>query len=132
MKYIKFNTEKFNFRDDLKTLFNVKSLDDINHNIPVFKRKNDQDTKYHKMFYKWIRSEKINLLYDRFIREVIQPIYREEIVYQAIPTFRICYPNNIAVGEFHKDKQYRNKEWGFSIIKDSEEIPRGVFIFLYL
>ena len=123
MKYIKFNTEKFNFRDDLKTLFNVKSLGDINHNIPVFKRKNDQDTKYHKMFYKWIRSEKINLLYDRFIREVIQPIYREEIVYQAIPTFRICYPNNIAVGEFHKDKQYRNKEWAEYVKEDNFFFP---------
>ena len=33
------------------------------------------------------------------------------IVYQRIPTFRVHLPNNIAVGEWHKDKWYRDPNW---------------------
>jgi hypothetical protein len=50
-------------------------------------------------------------LYDEFILHNVRPLYNESIIYQAIPTFRVCYPNNIAVGEFHKDKHYRNQSW---------------------
>tara|TARA_R100000995_G_C3458734_1_gene111955 strand:+ start:33 stop:674 length:642 start_codon:yes stop_codon:yes gene_type:complete len=123
MKYIKYNTEKYNFKNKLKSLFNVKLLSQINDNIPVFKRENDQNTKYHKMFYKWIRTKEIIDLYDNFILEVVRPLYNEKIVYQAVPTFRICYPNNIAVGEFHKDKHYRNKEWAESVKEDNYFFP---------
>ena len=111
MKKIKYNTNKFNFAEQLQNLFNIEKLDSINDLVPVFERKNDQNTKYHKLYYDWIRQDKSKLLYENFINEVVRPLYDESIVYQAIPTFRVCYPNNIAVGEFHKDKHYRNIEW---------------------
>ena len=123
MEYIKFDIKKYNFKNELKSLFNVKSLSKINDSIPVLKRENDQNTKYHKMYYKWIRTKKITELYDKFILNVVSPLYNEEIVYQAIPTFRICYPNNVAVGEFHKDKHYRNKEWAESVKEDNYFFP---------
>ena len=63
------------------------------------------------MFYKWIREKETLELYSKFIHDVIRPLYNEKIIYQSIPTFRVCYPNNIAVGEFHKDKYYRNRDW---------------------
>ena len=50
-------------------------------------------------------------LYDKFILNVIRPLYGEDIVYQKIPTFRLHFPGNIAVGEYHKDKWYRDKKW---------------------
>ena len=111
MKKIKYNTNKFNFAEQLQNLFNIEKLDSINDLVPVFERKNDQNTKYHKLYYDWIRQDNSKLLYENFINEVVRPLYDESIVYQAIPTFRVCYPNNIAVGEFHKDKHYRNIEW---------------------
>ena len=111
MKKIKYNTNKFNFAEQLQNLFNIEKLDSINDLVPVFERKNDQNTKYHKLYYDWIRQDNSKLLYENFINEVVRPLYDESIVYQAIPTFRVCYPNNIAVGEFHKDKNYRNIEW---------------------
>ena len=44
-----------------------------------------------------------------FIQKVIKPRFGEEIVYQKIPTFRVHLPNNVSVGEFHKDKHRHNK-----------------------
>ena len=98
MKKIKYNTNKFNFAEQLQNLFNIEKLDSINDLVPVFERKNDQNTKYHKLYYDWIRQDNSKLLYENFINEVVRPLYDESIVYQAIPTFRVCYPNNIAVG----------------------------------
>tara|TARA_R100001594_G_scaffold61044_3_gene95067 strand:+ start:1170 stop:1811 length:642 start_codon:yes stop_codon:yes gene_type:complete len=111
MKKIKYDINKFNFAEQLQNLFKIEKLDSINDIVPVFERKNDQNTKYHKLYYNWIRKNDSTLLYENFINEVVRPVYDEPIVYQAIPTFRVCYPNNIAVGEFHKDKHYRNKDW---------------------
>ena len=111
MKYIKYDIDKYNFKTLLKDLFKVKSLSSINDNVEVFKRENDQNTNYHKLYYDWFRTDKITSLYESFIYDVVRPVYTEPIIYQAIPTFRVCYPNNIAVGEFHKDKHYRNGEW---------------------
>jgi len=111
MKKIKYDTDVFNFQDQVQKLFQVDDLSLIDDNVEVFKRENDQGTPYHKMFYKWIREEETLRLYDKFVHNVIRPLYNEKIIYQAIPTFRVCYPGNIAVGEFHKDKHYRNRDW---------------------
>ncbi len=111
MKKFEYDTNIFNFYPRIKKLFQVDNLSMINENVEVFKRETDQSTSYHKLFYKWIREEETLNLYDSFIHDYIRPLYDEKIIYQAIPTFRVCYPNNIAVGEFHKDKHYRNKDW---------------------
>jgi len=49
--------------------------------------------------------------YVGFLESVIKPRFNEEIVYQKIPTFRVHLPNNVSVGEFHKDKHYRDEKW---------------------
>ena len=98
MKKIKYDTKIFDFQNRVQKLFLVDDLSAINENVEVFKRENDQSTSYHRMFYKWIREEDTLKLYDKFIHDVICPLYDEKIIYQAIPTFRVCYPNNIAVG----------------------------------
>ena len=123
MQQIQYNTKKYNFQQRLCKLFNIDDLCKINDDVAVFKRENDQKTFYHKLYYKWIREIKITQLYDDFIHSVIRPIYNEKIIYQAIPTFRICYPNNIAVGEFHKDKFYRNIEWAEKVNEMNYYLP---------
>ena len=99
MKKIIFDIDKFPFREKLTQLFQVNKLDLINDQVEVFKRETDQSTNYHSLYYKWARTEEFKQLYEEFIIQVIRPLYNEPIVYQAIPTFRVCYPNNIAVGE---------------------------------
>jgi len=78
----------------------------------LFDRKHDQSTIWHKCFYKMIRKDSsFDDIYKIFLEDKIKPRFNEEIVYQKIPTFRVHLPGNISVGEFHKDKHYRNEEW---------------------
>jgi ectoine hydroxylase-related dioxygenase (phytanoyl-CoA dioxygenase family) len=123
MKKVNYNMLMFPFKLKLEEIFQVKELSDLNDNIEVFTREKDQSTNWHKLFYEWARTEDFIQLYDKFILEVIKPLYNEQIVYQAIPTFRVCYPNNIAVGEFHKDKHYRNGEWASKVKEDNFYLP---------
>lgn len=110
-----YDTNKFDFANRLSKAFGVDSLEDITSNIEVLKRENDQSTTHHKMFYAWMETDEFRSLYDQFIKECVRPLYKDKIVVQYRPTFRICYPNNIAVGEFHKDKWYRNGEWSVQV-----------------
>jgi hypothetical protein len=120
MKKINFDTKNFDFKKLISHKFDVDDLehihesDDFNYQH-IFKRENDQSTHWHKQFYELARtSEFLNLYYD-FIKCVIKPLYQNGIVYQAIPTFRLQFPNNIAVGEYHKDKNYRNGDWAAKV-----------------
>ena len=123
MKKISYNTEEYPFYSLLSNVFKIKDLSLINEEIAVLTRENDQNTNYHSKYYKWARTEEFILLYDKFILNIVKPLYNEKIVYQAIPTFRICYPNNIAVGEFHKDKNYRDLEWALKVKEDNFFLP---------
>jgi ectoine hydroxylase-related dioxygenase (phytanoyl-CoA dioxygenase family) len=123
MNKISYNINHFPFSEKLCNLFNIDDLTILNDNIEVFTREKDQSTNWHKSFYQWARTEEFIQLYDEFILKVIKPIYNEQIVYQAIPTFRVAYPNNIAVGEFHKDKHYRNGEWAAKVKEDNFFLP---------
>ena len=89
----------------------------------VFTREKDQSTEIHKKFYELSRTDSFTKLYDSFILNIVKPIYNESIVYQSIPTFRIHMPNNIAVGEFHKDKNYRDVTWAESVREDNFFLP---------
>lgn len=123
MKKINYSINNFPFKQKLEELFQIHELSSLNDNIEVFTREKDQSTNWHKLFYEYARTEDFIQMYDKFILEVIKPLYNKQIVYQAIPTFRVCYPNNIAVGEFHKDKHYRNGEWAAKVKEDNFFLP---------
>lgn len=115
MKKINYSTEEYPFAGIISNILDTTNLSQIhkeNHfeGYTLFKREEDQGTKYHKLYYDNCK-EKILDLYDKFILNIIRPLYNEEIVYQKIPTFRLHFPGNIAVGEYHKDKWYRDEEW---------------------
>jgi len=120
---IKYNTQQFPFSEKLGKIFSIDNLSSINDNVEIFSREKDQSTKWHQLYYTWSRTEEFIQLYDKFILEVIKPLYDEDIVYQAIPTFRVAYPNNIAVGEFHKDKFYRDINWAMEVDEDNFYLP---------
>jgi len=90
----------------------------------LFERKNDQSTVWQKCFYKKIREdESFDIHYKKFLKDHIKPRYGEEIVYQKIPTFRVHLPGNVAVGEWHKDKSYRNKKWAEQVQEINYFLP---------
>lgn len=120
---ISYNKEQFSFKEQLEQIFEVNDLSNLNESVEVFSREKDQSTKYHKLYYNWARTDEFIKMYDKFILEVIKPLYGEQIVYQSIPTFRIAYPNNIAVGEYHKDKYYRDINWATDVDEDNFYLP---------
>ena len=67
---------------------------------------------WHKCFYDKIRTDnRFEHEYMSFLSQYIKPRFNEKIVYQKIPTLRVHLPGNISVGEFHKDKHYRDEKW---------------------
>ncbi|MAF24893.1 hypothetical protein CL634_04885 [bacterium] len=91
----------------------------------LFSREKDQSTDWHRIFYNKIRSDSSFYdIYEDFLLKIIKPRYDgEDIVYQRIPTFRVHMPSNIAVGEWHKDKFYRKKEWAERVSETNYYLP---------
>lgn len=123
MKKITYDIIQFPFKQKLQNLFGMDELQTMNEDIPLLQRENDQSTKYHSLFYEWARSDSFTRMYTQFISDVVYPLYNERIVFQTIPTFRIAYQNNIAVGEFHKDKFYRDIDWAEAVKEDNFFLP---------
>ena len=127
MKKINYSTKDYPFADIIGDILNTTNLSKIHEEdhfegYDVFKREEDQGTKYHKLYYDNCK-ERILDLYDKFVLNIIRPLYDEEIVYQKIPTFRLHFPGNIAVGEYHKDKWYRDKKWHEEVCELNYYLP---------
>jgi ectoine hydroxylase-related dioxygenase (phytanoyl-CoA dioxygenase family) len=82
--------------------------------LPLRTRETDQQTAWHRAFYddfddydEFYGRSTLRLLYRALIWGPIaelmdcQPFY-----FQAVPTFRVHLPGNLAVGEFHRDADY--------------------------
>ena len=123
MNKINYDRNRFPFKEKLQHLFEVDNLQTLNDSIEVLSREKDQSTKYHTLYYNWAHTEEFISMYEEFILNVIKPLYNEQIVYQSIPTFRVAYPNNIAVGEYHKDKWYRDADWAVEVDEDNFFLP---------
>jgi ectoine hydroxylase-related dioxygenase (phytanoyl-CoA dioxygenase family) len=106
----KYDTIKYPFLQILSLIFDTNKLNNlhIGYQTELLKRENDQKTIFHKKYYD--NFQYIKPVYDDFIKDIVMPIWNEPIVYQKIPTFRIQMPNNVGVGEWHKDKQYNHNQ----------------------
>jgi hypothetical protein len=126
MRRTTYDIKKYPFKDIVSNWLDTRDLHKL-HEIRQyehFDREHDQSTHWHKMFYMMIGIDKtFNKVYVNFLTDVIKPRFNEEIVYQKIPTFRIHLPGNVSVGEFHKDKDYRNKEWAEKVKEVNYYIP---------
>ena len=74
------------------------------HGRPVNTRETDQQTEWHQRFY--AAREVWGPLYHKFVIEFVAGLLDEPFLFQAIPSFRVQVPNNVAVGEFHTDGEY--------------------------
>jgi hypothetical protein len=126
MNKFTYNTNLYSFRNivsDWLETFDLSKLHEIRE-YEHFVRENDQSSMWHKIFYDKIRNDgSFDKIYTKFLKDIIKPRYSEEIVYQKIPTFRVHLPGNIAVGEFHKDKYYRNIEWAEKVKETNYYVP---------
>jgi hypothetical protein len=123
---IEYQTHQFPFAELIADILNVRRLDQVHVLCPIPERLTvgkDQATPIHDAFYN--RMSEMLPMYRAFVREIIGPIFQtDEIVYQSKPTFRVHLPGNVAVGEFHRDSDYRHqpKEINFWVpVTDTNE-----------
>jgi hypothetical protein len=103
-----YDPSEYNFRKQLCGIFGVDNLEDlgISDKVSILQRGTDQSTEFHREFYE--RFDEIRPDYLKFIGNVIEPRIDEPFCYQAVPTFRVHLPGNVAVGEFHTDGDYNH------------------------
>lgn len=126
MNKIQYSTEKYDFACLLRDWLEVDQLKKLHSHkkYELFSREKDQSSKWHKTFYEKVRNDDSFFeLYESFLLDIVKPRYGEEIVYQRIPTFRAHLSGNIAVGEYHKDKFYRKKEWAELVKETNYYLP---------
>jgi len=85
-------------------LLGEKDLSFLRDELPLHTRATDQKTRWHERFY--ATRELWAPLYTDFVMEFVARQFSEPFLVQAIPTFRVHQPGNVAVGEYHSDGDY--------------------------
>ena len=115
-QYIQFQISEWPFRELLQKIFDCENLERLHTQLPnegkdfpLLTFENDQSTVFHKRFYSSPFFDEFLEMYHRFIRAVIAPMFRDRrVVFQNRPTFRVCLPNNVAVGFKHRDFDFHH------------------------
>lgn len=80
----------------------------------VVTRDTDQSSLLHKRFY--AEFDRLAPAYRRFVKEMSRRVFPGVAVYhQAVPTFRVQFPDNLAVGEFHRDSDYGHRDGALNV-----------------
>ena len=110
MQKIKYSTEKYHFRETISDLFDCENLEKIHVKRSDLMPKqeldhnNESSTEYHKKFYDFIRNnEDFKKNYNNFIKNEIEGLFDEEIIFQRLPGFRIHLKNSKAINKWHSD-----------------------------
>lgn len=106
---IAYDTTKFPFKDAVKEMLQVESLERLHEleHYDVLEREKDQSTKWHRAYYDNF-TEKFYPLYVKFVEHLKERFEYESVIYQKIPTFRAHLVENLGVGEWHRDRTYNH------------------------
>jgi len=114
-KKLQFAESVYDFKSLIEGLYRVADLSSLHNNleqhydIPAGIQGLGRDTKsiLHSKFYEKLATgwPELEGMYKSFIRHYISPLFpkEEKIIYQALPSFRIHYPDNRAITTVHKD-----------------------------
>lgn len=105
-----YDTKKFPFREIVGEILESSDLENLHkiQNYDLLVREKDQSTIWHKRYYEKFKTHFLPT-YLGLIQELKEQFGYEEIIYQAIPTFRVQLANgNLGVGEWHKDRTYNH------------------------
>lgn len=124
---ISYNSTEYPFKNYFNehlSKIGVENLDKLHEEISseflakdVVTVNNDQDLKIYSYLYaidpafdlesKKQSGEFIDC-FKKFVNYLSKEFFNEKLVYQSKPTLRVHYPNNLAVGEFHRDSDYNH------------------------
>lgn len=114
-----FNIEEVNFRDTIieellkKNLINEKLFSKHGRKLEKLhlslndEYKNLDESEQNKISISFYETSKnINNLYVKFIKDIISPYFKDPVYYQAVPTFRFHFPNQLGYNwkdRYHTD-----------------------------
>lgn len=105
--FYNYNIKNYPFYNIISKIFNLgKDLElihTVNSDIDQVLFSNDTSTDYHKIYYNSPYYSEMIDIYNKFIVDNILPLFDEDIVIQAEPSFRIHLPNNTALGRCTTD-----------------------------
>lgn len=118
-KFYLYSEVLYPFGEYVKQLFQTENLNLLHHQLKgdeyqeLFQVGMDSSTIFHDKFYKALRSRWLETFihtYEDFVYNFISTIVLDEneLLYQTTPTFRVHLPGNLAVGAFHKDKDFNH------------------------
>ena len=101
--YYKYDTEEHTFYEKVQEIFSTQKPLELIHMENTTTEQvtfdTDTSTNYHKMYYNSDLYKEMIGIYDDFLVKNILPLFGEDIVVQKEPSFRICLPNNTALGK---------------------------------
>jgi hypothetical protein len=102
-----YDVDRYPFPAVIADYLGTERLDEIHEgtDVALLTREKDQSTQFHRAYYDSFGPD-FERVYKQFLTDVVRPFVGEHLVYQRIPTFRVHLPGNIAVGEFHRDRDY--------------------------
>ncbi|MGI9292141.1 MAG: streptomycin biosynthesis protein StrG [Gammaproteobacteria bacterium] len=113
LNYSKFGDGPSRLTALIKDLFDVQDLSLIHEQWEGAEKydllddvETDQYTVYHKHFYNAFKGSEIEDVYKQTVGQFIEHLYDVPALYQAVPTFRVHQPSNLAVAAYHKDSEY--------------------------
>jgi hypothetical protein len=109
VEILEYDEDAFPFSELVREHLNVYDLSRLGELIEttgVFDREHDQSTWAHSRFYEI--GDTFHETYRAFIRDFVEPLFGEPVVFQRMPSIRIHLPGNVAVGEFHRDAEYNH------------------------
>jgi len=111
---ISYDTKKYPFRNIISEILEISEagnlLEDLHklEHYDLLVREKDQSTIWHKRYYAKYKEQFLPT-YLELVKELKEQLGYAEIIYQAIPTFRVqLAEGNLGVGEWHKDKTYNH------------------------
>ena len=113
MKILKYDTEKFNFKELVQSVYgcDLDALDseDAKANLTLG---SDTKTSLHKKFYEKVDAgwDEFKNTYVSFVRDFIHPMFEDDtLIYQTLPGIRFCRPGAKAVYKWHCDGDPEHK-----------------------
>jgi hypothetical protein len=105
--YYSYDKQQYPFHDIIqKKIFNINvPLEKLSTAYPDYQNtqvtfETDTSTFFHNKYYKSENYSEVISLYMKFLKECIMPLFNEDIlVVQKEPSFRVCLPNNTALGK---------------------------------
>lgn len=101
-----YDIHKYPFYEKIMEVFGIDTpLEELSLAFPDSQKEQvtfetDTATFFHKKYYKSDKYQEVVALYITFLKENILPLFNEDtLVVQKEPSFRVCLPNNTALGK---------------------------------